>query len=217
MPGKQATAAAMSSRLALASAVNRLPCCSTISTGRPARSTSQLPGRRRSGRVPPSSSGMSNGAPEPYRLAGSRLCSRTSGAAAVDGKAAVLQQAGRFRQGELRSGQPLDEVAAPHLAGQLHPAQHFVQDAPGQHPRIEQAPARGPRCRSGASSTEPERRRAPPASGWPQGNSDQRPSGRCDACDAGARRCTRRASARRIAVASRRRGGSRSPRRITSK
>ena len=63
--GRQATAAATSSRLALGRAVSVLPCCSTSSTGRPARRTSQLPGRRSSERVPPSSSGTSNGAPEP--------------------------------------------------------------------------------------------------------------------------------------------------------
>ena len=65
MPGRQAVAASTSSRLALGRAVSFLPCCSTRSTGRPARSTSQLPPRRNSGRVPPSKSGISNGAPEP--------------------------------------------------------------------------------------------------------------------------------------------------------
>ncbi len=55
----------------------------------------------------------------------------------------LLQLLRRFRQSELRPRQPLDEVAAPHLAGQLHAAEDFVEDAPRQQPRIEQGQLAG--------------------------------------------------------------------------
>ena len=150
------------------------PAPSTSSTGRPARSISQLPARRSSGRVPPSSNGTSNGAPQPYRFAGSRLCSSTTGAVAVEGRCKSCSSCHRFRQGELRPRQPLHEVAAPHLAAQLHAAQHLVQHAPRQHPRIEQRQFAGHDAVTVSTAAPPARRRA--ASGFGPAPRQQRPA-----------------------------------------
>ncbi len=117
--------------------VSRLPVPSMIRTGRPAISTRKFDEFRESRAVPPSRRGISSGAPDPYRLAGSSVESRT-------GSTDSRQLGGRSGQpldglglGVLDPGEPLDEVPPAQLAPHLRPREPGGQVPPGGCPRVE--------------------------------------------------------------------------------